>query len=146
MHSRLLWLHSYLVFFPTDTNSNGSCEPGSYKCAGLFHYCIAGWLHCDGYNNCGSTDSDETNDCQEIVNGRLTHWLLGDLKKVMVGQSCLHYTLRGINYTFEGWITHYTSRVVDYTFRYTKTTHFIFIEFIILVSKLVTKQRMVTNF
>ena len=47
-------------------------------------------------------------------------------------QSCLHYTLRGINYTFEGWITHYTSRVVDYTFRYTQTTHFIFIEFSIL--------------
>ena len=61
-------------------------------------------------------------------------------------QSCLHYTLRGINYTFEGWITHYTSRVVDYTFRYTQNTHFIFIEFSILVSKLVTKQTMVTNF
>ena len=56
-------------------------------------------------------------------------------------QSCLHYTLRGINYTFEGWITHYTSRVVDYTFRYTQTTHFIFIEFSILVSKLVTKTK-----
>ena len=61
-------------------------------------------------------------------------------------QSCLHYTLRGINYTFEGWITHYTSRVVDYTFRCTQTTHFIFIEFSIMVSKLVKKQRMVTNF
>ena len=51
-------------------------------------------------------------------------------------QSCIHYTLRGINYTFEGWIAHYTSRVVDYTFRYTQTTHFIFIEFGIFVSKL----------
>ena len=61
-------------------------------------------------------------------------------------QSCLHYTLRGINYTFEGWITLYTSRVVDYTFRYIQSTHFIFIEFSILVSELVTKQRMVTNF
>ena len=61
-------------------------------------------------------------------------------------QSCLHYTLRGINYTFGGWITQYTPRVVDYTFRYSQTAHFIFIEFGILVRKLVTKQRMVTNF
>ena len=80
--------------------------------------------------------------------GKLNFWGHSSNNRcfLYVLQSCLHYTLRGINYTFDGWITHYTSRVVDYTFRCTQTTHFIFVEFSILVSKLVKKQRMVTNF